>query len=69
MDRHHGDGNRALPGDSCSEPANELDCFGLWERGLSIARLTFDAEPIPEPGSVLLLGLALLAASRRQRRR
>jgi hypothetical protein len=55
--------------DSCSEPENEFDCFGLWERGLSIGQLTFTAEPIPEPGSVLLLGLGLLAAGRRQRRR
>jgi hypothetical protein len=44
------------------------DCRGF-ERGLDINRLTFDAVPIPEPASVLLLGPALLALVRRYRRR
>ena len=53
--------------DVCGDPDNARDCR-LGELGLSIYRLEFDATPLPEPASGLLVGTALLAALRRHRR-
>jgi len=45
--------------DECGDPENERRCFGREQR-LYISSLTFEAQPVPEPGTVLLLGVALL---------
>ena len=54
--------------DACSDPESGVDC-DRGEQALSIYSLTFDADPIPEPASVVLLGTGLLALARRYRRR
>jgi hypothetical protein len=54
--------------DGCDDPESGLRC-DAGEQALSIYSLTFDAQPIPEPASVVLLGTGLLALARRYRRR
>jgi hypothetical protein len=53
--------------DECNDPESGLEC-GQGEQGLDITRLTFDATPVPEPASVLLVGTGMLALLRRSRR-
>ena len=54
--------------DACDDPESGVDC-DRGEQRLSIRSLTFDADPIPEPASVVLLGTGFLALIRRYRRR
>jgi hypothetical protein len=54
--------------DACGDPFNDLHC-NREEFFLDLYRLTFDATPIPEPASLLLVGTGLLATLRRYRRR
>jgi hypothetical protein len=54
--------------DACGDPDSDLDCRRLGELALFLDRLTFDATPVPEPASLLLVGTGLLATLRRYRR-
>jgi hypothetical protein len=54
--------------DACGDPETDRGCTS-GEQFLDLYSLTFDADPIPEPASVVLLGAGLLALARRYRRR
>jgi hypothetical protein len=50
--------------DECGDPDIEDEC-GQGEQRLYVNGLTFEAQPVPEPGTVWLLGAALLLRSAR----
>jgi hypothetical protein len=54
--------------DACGDPETNQGCNN-GEQFLDLLSLTFEAAPIPEPASVVLLGAGLLAVARRYRRR
>ena len=54
--------------DDCGDPESGVDC-GQGLKMLHVERVLFEADVVPEPASVLLLGSGLFALVRRCYRR